>query len=74
VALSGGPHFQFSGAVPFVVNCETQEEIDYFWETLSAEGEKGRCGWIAHHPSERHIGKLCECENDRIASRNRRES
>ena len=46
VALNGGPLFLFSGAVSFVVNCETQEEIDYFWETLSAEGEKGQCGWI----------------------------
>ena len=46
VALNGGPHFRFSGAVSFVVDCETQEEIDYFWEALSAGGEKGQCGWI----------------------------
>ncbi len=46
VALNGGPHFQFSGAISFVVNCETQEEIDYLWEKLSAGGEKGQCGWI----------------------------
>ena len=46
VALNGGSHFQFSGAISFVVNCETQEEIDYFWEALSAGGEKGQCGWI----------------------------
>ena len=39
-------HFQFSGAISFVVNCETQEEIDYFWEALSAGGEKGQCGWV----------------------------
>jgi predicted 3-demethylubiquinone-9 3-methyltransferase (glyoxalase superfamily) len=46
VALNGGSHFQFSGAISFVVNCETQEEIDYFWEALSSGGEKGQCGWI----------------------------
>ena len=48
VALNGGPMFKFSGAVSFVVNCETQEEIDYFWEKLSEGGEKGVCGWINH--------------------------
>ena len=46
VALNGGSYFQMSGAVSFVVNCETQEEIDYYWEALSAGGEKGQCGWI----------------------------
>ena len=46
VALNGGSYFQLSGAISFVVNCETQEEIDYFWEALSAGGEKGQCGWI----------------------------
>jgi predicted 3-demethylubiquinone-9 3-methyltransferase (glyoxalase superfamily) len=49
VALNGGSYFKFSGAVSFVVNCETQEEVDWFWERLSAEGgEKGVCGWINH--------------------------
>jgi predicted 3-demethylubiquinone-9 3-methyltransferase (glyoxalase superfamily) len=47
-ALNGGKFFQFSGAVSFVVNCETQEEVDYFWEKLSEGGEKGQCGWINH--------------------------
>jgi predicted 3-demethylubiquinone-9 3-methyltransferase (glyoxalase superfamily) len=46
VALNGGTFFKFSGAVSFVVNCETQEEVDYFWEKLSEGGEKGQCGWI----------------------------
>lgn len=47
-ALNGGPHFRFSEAVSFVVNCETQEEVDYYWEKLSAGGdEKARqCGWL----------------------------
>ena len=44
-ALNGGPHFQFTEAVSFVVNCTTQQEIDYFWEKLSAGG-KGQCGWL----------------------------
>jgi predicted 3-demethylubiquinone-9 3-methyltransferase (glyoxalase superfamily) len=46
IALNGGPQFKFSEAVSFVVNCETQEEIDYFWEKLSAGGEKLDCGWV----------------------------
>jgi predicted 3-demethylubiquinone-9 3-methyltransferase (glyoxalase superfamily) len=46
VALNGGPHFKFTEAVSFVVNCETQEEIDEFWEKLSAGGEKSQCGWL----------------------------
>lgn len=46
VALNGGEYFKFSGAVSFVVNCQTQEEIDYYWEKLSEGGEKGQCGWI----------------------------
>ena len=45
-ALNGGPLFRFSGAVSFVVHCETQEEVDYYWEKLSEGGEKGQCGWI----------------------------
>jgi len=46
MALNGGPHFQFSPAISFFVNCETQEEIDELWEKLSAGGEKQRCGWL----------------------------
>jgi predicted 3-demethylubiquinone-9 3-methyltransferase (glyoxalase superfamily) len=45
-ALNGGPHLQFSGAVSFVIACDTQEEIDYYWEKLSEGGEAGQCGWI----------------------------
>src|SRR5881392_684543 len=40
VGLNGGPMFKFSEAISFVVNCETQEEVDYFWEKLSGGGEK----------------------------------
>ena len=45
-ALNGGPHFTFSPAISFFVNCETQEEVDEFWEKLSAGGEKQQCGWL----------------------------
>jgi len=46
IALNGGPHFKFTEAVSFVVNCETQDEVDAFWEKLSEGGEKGQCGWL----------------------------
>ena len=46
VLLNGGPRFQFTEAISFVVNCETQEEVDYFWEQLSEGGQKSRCGWL----------------------------
>jgi predicted 3-demethylubiquinone-9 3-methyltransferase (glyoxalase superfamily) len=46
IALNGGPKFPFTEAVSFVVNCDTQEEIDEFWEKLSAGGKKGPCGWL----------------------------
>jgi len=45
-ALNGGPHFQFTPAVSFFINCETQEEVDELWEKLSEGGEKSRCGWL----------------------------
>jgi predicted 3-demethylubiquinone-9 3-methyltransferase (glyoxalase superfamily) len=48
IALNGGPMFKFNESVSFVVNCETQEEIDYFWEKLTAGGgEESRCGWLS---------------------------
>lgn len=47
VALNGGPQFEFTEAISFNVNCENQEEIDYFWERLSADGgSTGPCGWL----------------------------
>jgi len=47
VALNGGPHFKFTEAISFVVNCETQEEVDYFWEKLTADGgAESMCGWL----------------------------
>lgn len=48
LALNGGPLFTFSEAISFVVNCETQEEIDYYWNKLSESGDKNaqQCGWL----------------------------
>ena len=46
VALNGGPQFTFSQAISFVVNCESQEEVDELWEKLSEGGEKQQCGWL----------------------------
>ncbi|MDN4074967.1 MULTISPECIES: VOC family protein [Fictibacillus] len=48
VALNGGPQFKFTEAISFIVNCETQEELDYFWQKLSEGGdEKAQvCGWL----------------------------
>jgi predicted 3-demethylubiquinone-9 3-methyltransferase (glyoxalase superfamily) len=46
VALNGGPEFRFTEAVSFLINCETQEEVDELWEKLSDGGEKGPCGWL----------------------------
>jgi predicted 3-demethylubiquinone-9 3-methyltransferase (glyoxalase superfamily) len=45
-AINGGPHFQFTPAVSFVVNCETQEEVDKYWDALSAGGRLDQCGWL----------------------------
>ena len=46
LALNGGPQFAFTPAVSFMVNCVTQDDVDYFWEKLSEGGEKNRCGWL----------------------------
>jgi predicted 3-demethylubiquinone-9 3-methyltransferase (glyoxalase superfamily) len=46
-ALNGGPQFKFNESVSFVVNCKTQEEVDYFWEKLAAGGgQESACGWL----------------------------
>jgi predicted 3-demethylubiquinone-9 3-methyltransferase (glyoxalase superfamily) len=46
VALNGGPQYKFTEAVSFVVNCETQDEVDEYWDKLSEGGEQGPCGWL----------------------------
>jgi predicted 3-demethylubiquinone-9 3-methyltransferase (glyoxalase superfamily) len=45
-ALNGGPLFKFTEAISFFVNCETQGEVDYLWEKLTADGEEVQCGWL----------------------------
>ena len=47
IALNGGPHFKFSEATSLVVHCKTQEEVDYYWEKLTADGgQESQCGWL----------------------------
>ena len=46
IALNGGPQFKFSEAISFSVDCKTQQEVDEFWQKLSAGGEEGPCGWL----------------------------
>lgn len=47
LALNGGPQFKFNEAVSFFIRCETQDEIDYFWQHLTADGgNESRCGWL----------------------------
>jgi len=46
VGINGGPQFKFDEAVSFAIECETQEEVDRYWATLSAGGEEGQCGWL----------------------------
>lgn len=46
LALNGGPEFTFTPAVSFIVACETQEELDSFWEKLTDGGQEGQCGWL----------------------------
>jgi predicted 3-demethylubiquinone-9 3-methyltransferase (glyoxalase superfamily) len=46
MGLNGGPIFTFSEAVSFVVNCNTQEEIDYYWNKLTEGGKESQCGWL----------------------------
>lgn len=45
-ALNGGPTYKFSPAISFVVHCETQAEVDYYWEKLSEGGKESQCGWL----------------------------
>ena len=46
MAISAGPVFKFNEAISFIVNCETQEEIDYYWDKLSAVPDAEQCGWL----------------------------
>jgi predicted 3-demethylubiquinone-9 3-methyltransferase (glyoxalase superfamily) len=46
LGMNGGPAFKFNEAVSFIINCEDQEEVDYYWEKLSAVPESEQCGWL----------------------------
>ncbi|MGI8532358.1 MAG: VOC family protein, partial [Geodermatophilaceae bacterium] len=46
VALNGGPDFRFTEAVSFQISCASQEEVDHYWDALSAGGQEGPCGWL----------------------------
>jgi len=47
VALNGGPQFTFTEAVSFVVHCDSQQEVDYYWDTLTSDGGRpSQCGWL----------------------------
>jgi predicted 3-demethylubiquinone-9 3-methyltransferase (glyoxalase superfamily) len=46
VALNGGPNFKFTEAISFMIRCENQEEIDYYWSKLTAGGAEVQCGWL----------------------------
>ncbi len=64
-ALNGGPHFKFNESISFAVRCDTQEEIDFFWSKLTADGGvESDCGWLkdkyglSWQITPAHIGKL----------------
>jgi predicted 3-demethylubiquinone-9 3-methyltransferase (glyoxalase superfamily) len=46
VGINGGPQFKFDEAVSFQIDCETQDDVDYFWEKLTEGGEESQCGWL----------------------------
>jgi predicted 3-demethylubiquinone-9 3-methyltransferase (glyoxalase superfamily) len=46
MALNGGPQYKITEAISFVVNCETQDEVDYYWNALSKGGKEVQCGWL----------------------------
>jgi len=46
VGINGGPEFKFDEAVSFQIDCETQQDVDYYWERLSTGGKEGPCGWL----------------------------
>ena len=46
MALNGGPEFKFSSANSYIITCDTQEEIDHYWDELGDDGKYGKCGWL----------------------------
>lgn len=74
-ALNGGPQYTFSPAVSFLINCETQPEVDELWEKLSAGGEEQPCGWVkdkyglSWQVVPAILGKLCQDKDPAKAQR-----
>jgi predicted 3-demethylubiquinone-9 3-methyltransferase (glyoxalase superfamily) len=46
LGLNGGPHFKFNEAISFIISCQTQEEVDRYWQALTAGGGEVQCGWV----------------------------
>ncbi len=46
MALNGGPNFKFNESISFMISCDNQEEVDYYWGKLTNEGKEGMCGWL----------------------------
>ncbi len=46
IALNGGPYFKFNEAISFIVDCKSQEEVDYYWDKLTDGGAESQCGWL----------------------------
>ena len=75
IALNGGPVFKFNEAISFVVNCETQEEVDEYWEKLSADPTSEQCGWlkdkfgVSWQIVPTILNKLMQDEDDKKADR-----
>ena len=57
VGIIGGPNFTFDEAISFEIDCETQEELDYYWEALTDGGEESQCGWLKDRFGSR--GRSC---------------
>jgi predicted 3-demethylubiquinone-9 3-methyltransferase (glyoxalase superfamily) len=58
-ALNDGPHFKFNEAISFKIPCETQKEIDHYWERLSAGGEIQQCGWLKEASPGKYSRRPC---------------
>jgi len=75
VALNGGPSFTFSPGISLLVSCESQDEVDEYWERLSEGGEKGPCGWltdkfgVSWQVVPRALGEMLSAEDPEKANR-----
>ncbi len=76
IALNGGPLFKFSEAISFVINCQTQEEVDHYWNKLTAGGgQESQCGWLkdkyglSWQVTPTILGELLADKNQKTAQR-----